>query len=206
MSHPVARDSLLDRFIPEPDVRERFSTRVAAPAALVLEVATSLDLQTLPLVRRIFWLREKLMRARPRTRVARGFLEELVGLGWGILVEQPGRLIVGGAACQPWKADVVFLALAAGSFLEYAEPDQVKIVWTLEAEPLGQEASLFTTETRVVATDTDSRRKFRRYWRLARFGIVAIRLLLLPAVRREAERRWSTGTGLRRNGLDGDSS
>jgi hypothetical protein len=30
-----------------------------------------------------------------------------------------------------------------------------------------------------------------RYWRWARFGIIAIRLLLLPAIRREAERRWA---------------
>jgi hypothetical protein len=29
-----------------------------------------------------------------------------------------------------------------------------------------------------------------RYWRWARFGIIAIRLFMLPAVRREAERRW----------------
>jgi hypothetical protein len=41
-----------------------------------------------------------------------------------------------------------------------------------------------------VATDAPARARFRRYWRWARFGIVAIRLLLLPAVRREAERRW----------------
>jgi hypothetical protein len=42
-----------------------------------------------------------------------------------------------------------------------------------------------------VATDAGARLKFRRYWRWARFGIVAIRLLLLPAIRRAAERRWA---------------
>jgi hypothetical protein len=35
-----------------------------------------------------------------------------------------------------------------------------------------------------------ARCRFRRYRRRARFGIVAIRIVLLPAVRREAERRW----------------
>ena len=30
-----------------------------------------------------------------------------------------------------------------------------------------------------------------RYWRWARFGIIAIRLLLLPAIRRAAEREWA---------------
>jgi hypothetical protein len=41
-----------------------------------------------------------------------------------------------------------------------------------------------------VATDAPARARFRRYWRWARFGIVSIRLLLLPAVRRAAERQW----------------
>jgi hypothetical protein len=38
--------------------------------------------------------------------------------------------------------------------------------------------------------------KFMRYWRLARFGIVLIRWLMLPAIRREAERRYREHAGL----------
>jgi hypothetical protein len=151
-----------------------------------------MDLQSLPAVRWIFRLREKLMgSATPSSRVPQGMLQELIGLGWGILVDQPGRLVVGGAACQPWKADVVFHSIAADRFAAWAEPDHVKITWTLEAEPIGPELTRYVTETRAVATDAQARARFRRYWRWARVGIVAIRLLLLPAVRREAERRWS---------------
>jgi hypothetical protein len=193
-SHRGIRPSPLDQFIPRPDIAERFAIRVHAPAPLVLEVASTLDLQALPLVRHIFWLREKIMRATPRPRASQSLLQELVGLGWGLLIEHPGRLIVGGAACQPWQADVVFEPLATEGFLSYAEPDQVKIAWTLETEPLGPELTRFTTETRAVATDVAARGKFRRYWRWARFGIIAIRLLLLPTIRREAERRHRLAT------------
>jgi len=35
-----------------------------------------------------------------------------------------------------------------------------------------------------------ARAKFRRYWKFARFGIVLIRVLLVSAIRRQAERRW----------------
>ena len=59
-----------------------------------------------------------------------------------------------------------------------------------EAGPLGPNTSRFASETRALATDSTARQKFRRYWSFARFGIVAIRWLLLPGVRREAERRW----------------
>jgi hypothetical protein len=182
----------MDPFIPAPDVAERFASRIKAPAPLVFEVACGIDLHSLSLVRGIFWLRERLMGARPRAspREPQGLLRELLGLGWGLLVNEPGRLLVGGAACQPWNANVVFQPIAPSRFAAYAEPDQVKIAWTLEAQPLGPALTRFVTETRAVATDATARARFRRYWRWARFGIVAIRLLLLPAVRREAERRW----------------
>jgi hypothetical protein len=41
-----------------------------------------------------------------------------------------------------------------------------------------------------VATDAEARRKFRNYWRKFGRGIVLIRWLVLPAIRREAERRY----------------
>lgn len=179
-------------FIPQPDVRERFEKTIEAPAALVMEAAADLDLQSLPLVRVIFWLREKMMRsAPPPPRKRQGLLAETAELGWGLLAEQPGRLIVCGAACQPWLAEVEFTPIPADRFAAYSEPNQVKIAWTLEAEALAPTVTRFAHETRVVATDAEARERFRRYWRWARFGIVAIRLLLLPAIRRSAERRWA---------------
>lgn len=47
--------------------------------------------------------------------------------------------------------------------------------------------SLLAHEVRAVATDTEARKKFLRYWRWAKFGIITIRLLLLPAIKRKAE-------------------
>jgi hypothetical protein len=178
----------LDRFIPHPDVRERFETTIRAPADLVMDVAARFDMQSPPAVRSIFWLREKLMRAaRPAPRKPRGILEETRSLGWGVLAEQPGRFVVCGATCQPWLANVEFSAVAPDKFRTYAQRDQVKIAWTLEAAEIGPGMTRFGQETRAVATDEQS----RRYWRWARFGIIAIRLLMLPAVRRAAERRWA---------------
>jgi hypothetical protein len=183
--------ALLDRYIPDPDVRERFETTIDAPPALVMQVAAAYDMQSLPAVRAIVRLREALLGARRgEPRAPQGILEETTRLGWGVLDAQAGRHVVCGARCQPWLADVTFSAIDAGSFASYAEPGQVKIAWTMEAEEVAAGVTRFAQETRAVATDATARRRFRRYWRWARFGIVAIRLLLLPAVRREAERRW----------------
>ncbi len=186
----------LQRFIPHPDVRERFETTIRAPSTLVMDVAGEFDMQSLSAVKLIFTLRERLTRAaRTVPRKPQGILEETRSLGWGLLAEQPGRFVVCGATCQPWLANVVFSAVAPDEFVAYAQPDQVKIAWTLEAAEIGPGLTRFGQETRAVATDLQARIKFRRYWRWARFGIVAIRLLMLPAIRKAAERRWALERG-----------
>ncbi|HEX9148946.1 MAG TPA: hypothetical protein VF958_07265, partial [Thermoanaerobaculia bacterium] len=171
-------------------MRERHAVTVGAPAAFVLDVARNFDPQSIPAVRVIFAVREKVMGARvDRGDLPTGLVPWTLAMGWGALADEPGRFFVAGAACQPWKADVDFMPIPSERFASYAEPDRVKIAWTLETEPLGPGTSRFASETRAVATDSAAREKFRRYWRFARFGIVAIRWLLRPGVRREAERR-----------------
>lgn len=179
----------LDEFLPRPDVRERHELPVHAPAPLVFDVARTFDLQSVAAVHAIFRMREWLMHstdaAPPRLDIA-----GLQALGWGTLAERPGRLLVAGAACRPWQADVIFTPLDAAAFAAYDAPDAVRIAWTVEVDPLSAETSRLATETRVAATDAGARDKFRRYWRWARLGIVAIRRLVLPAMRHEAEYRW----------------
>jgi hypothetical protein len=130
--------SLLARFIPEPNVRERFETTIRAPAEVVMDVAGNFDMQSLLPVKAIFRLREKLTGAAPVARQPQGILAETRALGWGVLDEQPGRYVICGARCQPWLPDVTFTPIAADRFVAYADSDQVKIAWTLEAQPLDQ--------------------------------------------------------------------
>jgi len=178
------------------DVTERHETLVHAPAGVVFDVAQNFDLQSIPLVRAIFWLRALVLGAAkpPAHLFARGLVAETTATGWGVLAERPGRELVVGSVTQPWQGDVIFTRVEPDHFAAYSEPDMVKIVWTLEAEPLGPALTRFRTETRVLATDEAARTKFGRYWRMFGAGIVLIRWLLLPALRREAERR-ATATG-----------
>ncbi len=186
--------SPLDRFLPEPEVQERFETTIRASAALVMRTAYQFDLQSLPAIRGIIRLRTFVMRGSPdpEPRSPIGLVAETRKLGWGTLVETPGSLLVCGAVCRPWFGDVTFTAIPAAEFAAYAEPDQVKIVWSLEAAETEPNITRFSHEVRAAATDRPAGEKFRRYWRWARFGIVAIRLLLLPAILRKAEREGST--------------
>jgi hypothetical protein len=183
-------DPLLDRFIPVYEVREHHRIHVAAPAAITLAAARDMELFQSPVVLALVRCRELVLGAAPDTRPRpRGLLAEAQALGWGVLDERPGREIVVGAVTQPWKANVVFRALPPDAFAAFDEPGYVKIAWTLRADPVGVDESVFSTETRVVSTDPDARARFRRYWSLFSPGIILIRWVMLGPLRADAERR-----------------
>jgi hypothetical protein len=193
---------LLDPFIAMPDVRERRQVIIRAPTSIVFDVACDLDMNSISAIRTIFWLRAKAMGAAGRrTKQKAGLIAEMLNIGWGCLAEVSNQFFVGGAVCQPSQADVVFSAIKPERFASFAEPDCVKIAWTLETEALGPALTRFATETRAVATDDEARVKFRRYWRTFGIGVVLIRCLLLSTVRRQAEQRWERITRLGRQGV-----
>ena len=179
----------LDCFVSHPDVRERHEALVAAPAELTFEVAENFELESLIVVRTLFRLRATLLGARYEER-HQGLLHEMEQLGWQKLAYAPRRELVMGAVTQPWVGDVKFRAIPSERFAAFDEPGLVKIAWTLEAEPVGAARTRFATETRVVATDENARKRFRAYWRKFGLGILLIRRVAVPALKREAERRY----------------
>jgi hypothetical protein len=193
--HPAAAspdkaDLLLDRFLPAYDVAERHHIHVAALPDVTFAAACEQDLMAVPVARAIFKAREILLGSEPDSAVhPRGLLALTKSIGWGVLAEVPGRQIVMGAVTQPWHANVVFRALLPSEFVAFDEPDNVKIVWTLRADPVGTNGSVFRTETRAVTTDAAARTKFRRYWSFLSPGIILIRWASLGPLKREAERR-----------------
>jgi hypothetical protein len=191
-------DPLLDRFMPTYDVVERHHIRVDAPAHVTLAAACEADLQASPVVAAIIKARELILGAVPdRKPRPHGLLAEVQSLGWGVLAEIPGREIVIGAVTKPWEANVTFRALPPESFAAFDEPGLVKIAWTLRADPIHANATVFRTETRAVATDATACSRFRRYWSLLSPGIIAIRWALLRPVQIEAERRAAAVTTAR---------
>jgi hypothetical protein len=179
----------MDRFLPQYDVSERHETRVKAPAPVTYAAARNVDLQRSPLVRAIFESRKILLRSRGAELARRPFLDQVRGMGWGLLAEVPGRAMVFGAVTRPWESTVKFHPLPPGQFTAFHRPGWAKIVWTLEVDPAGAERSLFRTQTRVATTDPTARKRFRKYWATMSPGILLIRQQVLGLVRGDAERR-----------------
>ena len=187
----VVTPALLDDYVPTSDVRGRHEILVHAPASLVMDVAQTFPMESIWLVRTLFRVRAWVLgSSAPAMANPAGLVEQLTGGGWQKLAESPGRYLIAGALCRPWEADPGFTPVGMQSFIEFSQPDRVKIAWTLETTELSPELTRFASETRAVATDEQSQRKFKRYWRKFGAGIILIRLILLPAVRRRAEKLW----------------
>jgi len=183
-------DPLLDEVMPRFDVAERHAIDVAAPASEAFRALGEVDFMGSSLVRGIVRTREALLGVGGGPPLPdAGLLTQMQTLGWRVLLEEPGRAVAVGTVTRPWQGNVVFRPLDLAGFKAFAEPDYVKIAWTLRVEPIANGRSRVSTETRVATTDASARRRFRRYWLLFSPGIRLIRLALLGDVRRLAERR-----------------
>ena len=181
-------DPILDTFMPAYEVAERHHVRVYAPADVTLRATTEVRLQDSAIVSAIFRARELVLGADPSGADQRGLLAQTLALGWRVLHEEPGRMVVVGAVTRPWEPNVTFRGVPAGEFNAFNEPNYVKIVWTLRVDAVGPLETICRTETRVATTDAAARARFRWYW--ARFspGILLIRRMLLRQLKSDAER------------------
>lgn len=174
----------LDRFIPEPEVIEQHSVRVDAPPAVTYEAARSYDMSASRLAHLLFDARAFVMGVKPLPyEPPKHFVDAMKQVGWVILDEKPGQEIIFGTLAQPWIADAAFRTIPADEFTTFNEPGYVKILFNISVEPDG----LLQTETRVITTDAEARKRFRKYWALVNPGVKLIRIELLHGVKTAAE-------------------
>lgn len=184
------QDPLLDRFMPRYDIVDRMQFGVRAPADITLAAAERQDLMDAPGVRPIFRVRQFVMGAGLEEKpLPRPLLEQVKALGWVELARVPGREVVMGAVTQPWKGDVTFRSIPPGEFAAFTEPGYVRIAWTLRCDPTGAGTCVYRSETRAIATDAESRRRFRNYWSMVAPGVWLIRRLAAAPMRCEVEHR-----------------
>src|SRR5215203_4625828 len=152
----------LDEFLPDYDVNEVHSTRVAAPPDLVLTAVRELTSRDAPLV------------------------DQFTRGGFVVLAERPDELVVG-AVGRFWTSDGGVKRVSGADFVAFDAPGYAKAVMNFHARAVSG-GTVLTTETRIQGTDEEARRRFRRYWRVVMPGSAAIRRAWLQALRKRAER------------------
>jgi hypothetical protein len=188
---------LIDDFLPHFDAVESHTTIVCASAERVWAAIRTADFGSGNVVRALFALRGvPAFLSAPRAVLTRGrrhtpaeplTLNTALNHGFVLLGEKPGRELLLGAVGRFWGATGTLQAIEAERFAEFAEPGAAMAAWNFTVRPLVGDRTMLTTETRVRCTDADGRWRFQLYWTLIRPFSGAIRLLMLRAIKREAE-------------------
>ena len=187
--------SVLDRHVPEFDVRERHSRVLHADVGAVEAAIRRTDLTGIPVVRALLVLRALPGRVRARlsgrvTPVPPPFtLADLPRAGWTPLAVGSEEVAFG-TLTHPWRiGNEAPLVVDRESFAAFSTPGYAKVAFSIRAHPAGPHRTLVTTETRVATTDPRSRRRFATYWVVVGPVSALIRRLVLRRLAMRLERR-----------------
>ncbi len=180
----------LDDVLPDSHYVTRQSRRIDAPPDVVWDALHDVKLSGLPVTVALGAVR---------------FLPVvLAGKGFGQLHDRPfldalpipllssiePQSMVFGGALQAWRlgGGEEPPSLDAAELRRWSQPGWVKAVMDFRLTPVRGGTEL-SSETRVLATDPATRRRFGLYWRFVRPGSTAIRWEVLTAVQLRAEAR-----------------
>ena len=177
---------LVDDWMPRFDVESSHSILIAAPHAVVYQIAAELDLSRSFLIRVLFRVRGLPTSALRRDGLARSRFK--------LLHEDPGKEFALGVIGQFWTLGGHLVDFDPTRFRDFGTPGYAKAVWSFSVHALTAGSSRLTTVTRVLCLDDQSRRKFRRYWRfIGPFsGIIRSECLRLVRDTSESNARGST--------------
>ena len=185
--------TLLEWAMPVWHVHEVHEVVVLAPRDVVWSALHEVTLREVPLFRALMTLRELpgLLTGRRwlTAGVDRPILAQMAGSGFVLLGERPPAEIALGLVARPWRPDGGPVRLETPeAFLAFDAPGWAKAVLAFRLEARDGTTRLLS-ETRVLATDTSARRRFRAYWFVVGWASGASRTAWLGAVDRLADRR-----------------
>ncbi|GAA4433952.1 hypothetical protein GCM10023148_40080 [Actinokineospora soli] len=168
----------LDDVLPHFQFSERHEIAVGA-APDPLAAVERVTYREVPLFRALLFAGSL---GRTRLPADRPFLAHLTSGGFTVLSRTPDALVVGAVVRTGGAAGPVPLGDApAAAFRAAEEPGCYKVAFDFRVRD-----GVLRTETRVLATDEETRRKFRWYWRLIRLPSGLIRAEWLRATRKRA--------------------
>ena len=119
-------------------------------------------------------------------------IDALLQNGFVLLEERPPHEIVLGLVGKFWTASGGIRMINVDKFVGFEEVGYAKAVWNFHLAPQSDGTTLLSTETRIVCTDEESRKKFARYWFLIGPFSGLIRREMLRTIKQQIEQQTTT--------------
>ncbi|MDP9177718.1 MAG: hypothetical protein M3O61_08565 [Gemmatimonadota bacterium] len=185
------RTMILDEFLPKYHFNEFHSTRVHAPPDSVYAAARQVTAREIRLFRFLTWIRSPRLGGAPESILTPPaddpVLDVALRSGFQLLADAPPREIVFGLVQGRWRFRTQ--SPTPQDFKDLNRAGYVKIAMNFHVSPDQDGWTTLTTETRVLGTDVQAKRRFGRYWRVIYPGSAIIRVMWLRAIKSRAERR-----------------
>jgi hypothetical protein len=181
--------SLIDQVLPEFQFSETHQIEITAAAPAVYQALRDVTADEIALYRTLTWVRclgrcpgDNILNPPTGTSI----LETAMRSGFRLIAETPDVELVlvtfvaapPDAASREWTRD---------AFVSLRTPGFAKAAMNFRLEPRGTGHTVLHTDTRVLATDSRTRRVFAAYWRTIAPGSDLIRRGWLRAIKRRAE-------------------
>ena len=185
--------SLLAQFLPDYHLHELHAITIHAPAARVYRALHELTAREIWLTRPLFFLRSLPAMLKGKRGFARfddaPLLAQIVRENFILLGAEAEREIVLGTIGKFWRASgAMHHFRTAEEFVAFHLPGFAKAALNFRLTALAENKTRLETETRIVCTDAEARKKFSWYWRLIYPGSALIRIIWLRAIKKRAER------------------
>ena len=186
----LAPGSLIDQVLPEFQFSETHQVEITAEAPVVYRAVRDVTADEIALYRTLTRIRclgrcsgDNILNPPGGTPI----LETALRSGFRLIAETPDVELVlvtfvaapSGASSREWTRD---------AFVSLRTPGFAKAAMNFRLEPRGTGRVVLHTDTRVLATDSRTRRAFSAYWRTIAPGSDLIRRAWLRAIKRRAER------------------
>jgi hypothetical protein len=184
-----ASGARIDEFVPEYDFHEVHSIRVHAPPDRIHAAIKAVTADEIRFFRTLTWIRSPSLARRAESIMAPSrqtpIHEIATRTTFVVLADDPGReLVTGTVLGRPWTHG---RRPELRDFVGWDRPGYCKAAMNFIIDDEGGGSCRLSTETRVVATSEDARRRFALYWRVIYPGSALIRREWLKAIRRRAE-------------------
>jgi hypothetical protein len=195
LSQVVARGSGLDDFMPAYQFGEFHSIHVHAPPRVAYRAIRDVTADEIFLFRTLTWIRNPHLPGHGQEDILNApgkkpILEVAMRSGFRLLREEPDSEIVLGTVVL---SNGVSRIANPDEFRSFRQPGNALATINFVVRDTGGGWCVVRTETRILATDAASRRRFGVYWRMIYPGSWLIRLNWLRAIRRRAEAASASG-------------